>query len=377
MESVLLTTTYTGFNYGTSLQALAGKYIISKLGYSCNFVRPKSLVKGRDIRIGKLVQILGRAIWLGQIKELLPFIDSYKKKFVEGTESKFFEYNHLFLEPKELNWHEMKEAAKKTVACVAGSDQIWISVALYVDPIYYLRFAPSYKRIAFAPSFGRDFIAEYNKRKIAKWVNEIKYLSVRERSGVSLVKNLTGRTCVQLIDPTLGVSRDEWIDLLGIKEGKKDYILTYFLDAPSEYAKNQLTVLKENLKCEVVNVPYIFDDMSFCDRVTCAGPKEFLELILNARLVCTDSFHGSAFSINFQTPFFVFERMYGSATKQSARILSLLQKFHLESRYEDKISLSHWDKIEFESVDAILTHERLKIYEFLENSINDIKKHRH
>ena len=168
MESVLLTTTYTGFNYGTSLQALAGKYIISKLGYSCNFVRPKSLVKGRDIRIGKLVQILGRAIWLGQIKELLPFIDSYKKKIVEGTESKFFEYNHLFLEPKELNWHEMKEAAKKTVACVAGSDQIWISVALYVDPIYYLRFAPSYKRIAFAPSFGRDFIAEYNKRKIAK-----------------------------------------------------------------------------------------------------------------------------------------------------------------------------------------------------------------
>ena len=182
---------------------------------------------------------------------------------------------------------------------------------------------------------------------------------------------------MQLIDPTLGVSRDEWIDLLGIKEGKKDYILTYFLDAPSEYAKNQLTVLKENLKCEVVNVPYIFDDMSFCDRVTCAGPKEFLELILNAKLVCTDSFHGSAFSINFQTPFFVFERMYGSATKQSARILSLLQKFHLESRYEDKISLSHWDKIEFESVDAILTQERLKIYEFLENSINDIKKHRH
>lgn len=376
MESVLLTTTYTGFNYGTSLQALAGKYIISKLGYSCDFVRPKSLVKGRDIRVGKLVQILCRAIWLGQIKGLLPFIDSYKKNFVEGTESKFFEYNQLFLEPKELKWHEIKEAAKKAVACVAGSDQIWISVALYVDPIYYLRFAPSYKRIAFAPSFGRDFIAEYNKRKIGKWVSEIPYLSIRERSGVTLIKNLTGRSCIQLIDPTLGVSRDEWIDLLSLKEGKKDYILTYFLDAPSEYAKKKIAELKEALKCEVVNIPFVFEDMSFCDRVACAGPKEFLELILNAKLVCTDSFHGSAFSVNFRTPFFVFERMYGSASKQSARILSLLQKFHLESRYENEISLSHWDKIDFESADTVLTQERFKIFEFLKNSINDIKMHR-
>ena len=376
MESVLLTTTYTGFNYGTSLQALAGKYIISKLGYSCDFVRPKSLVKGRDIRVGKLVQILCRAIWLGQIKGLLPFIDSYKKNFVEGTESKFFEYNQLFLEPEELNWHEMKEAAKKAVACVAGSDQIWISVALYIDPIYYLRFAPSYKRIAFAPSFGRDFIAEYNKRKIGKWVSEIPYLSIRERSGVTLIKNLTGRSCIQLIDPTLGVSRDEWIDLLSLKEGKKDYILTYFLDAPSEYAKKKIAELKEALKCEVVNIPFVFEDMSFCDRVACAGPKEFLELILNAKLVCTDSFHGSAFSVNFRTPFFVFERMYGSASKQSARILSLLQKFHLESRYENEISLSHWDKIDFESADTVLTQERFKIFEFLKNSINDIKMHR-
>lgn len=377
MESVLLTTTYTGFNYGTSLQALAGKYIISKLGYSCDFVRPKSLVKGRDIRVGKLVQILCRAIWLGQIKGLLPFIDSYKKNFVEGTESKFFEYNQSYLEPKELKWHEIREEAKKAVACVAGSDQIWISVALYVDPIYYLRFAPSYKRIAFAPSFGRDFISEYNKSKIGKWISEIPYLSIRERSGVTLIKDLTGRSCIQLIDPTLGVSRDEWIDLLRLKEAKKDYILTYFLDAPSEHAKKKIAELKEALKCEVVNIPFVFEDMSFCDRVACAGPKEFLELILNAKLVCTDSFHGSAFSVNFHTPFFVFERMYGSASKQSARILSLLQKFHLESRYENEISLSNWDKIDFESADTVIAKERFKIFEFLKNSINDIKMHRH
>ena len=36
------------------------------------------------------------------------------------------------------------------------------------------------------------------------------------------------------------------------------------------------------------------------------GPKEFLSLIRGAALICTDSFHGTMFSINFQRNFFSF-----------------------------------------------------------------------
>ncbi len=368
-KRVILTTTYTGFNYGTSLQALAGKYIVSKLGYKCDFVRPKSLIKGRDIRFGKLLKILWRVICLRDVKKISPFISSYKKRLVEGTETKFFRFNDKYIQPQEFSWIGLKRIAKKSVACLAGSDQIWVSDALYVDPIYYLRFVPEKKRIAFAPSFGRDYIAEYNVKKISKWISEIPYLSVREDSGVKLIKELTGRDSVRLFDPTLGVSREEWMSLLNVTEKKENYILAYFLDKPSVFAVEKIKDLKLALGCKVVGIPYLFDNMGFCDEKVSAGPKEFVGLILNARLVCTDSFHGTAFSINFHTPFYTYERMYGTATKQSVRIISLLNQLELMSRYQQDNPVSYIDRIEFERVDGILAKERLKIYSYLKDSI--------
>lgn len=63
-NKVLLTTVFTGFNYGSSLQAFAGKTLLKSLGYDCELVAQKSLVKGRDIRLGKLLTILTRSLLL-------------------------------------------------------------------------------------------------------------------------------------------------------------------------------------------------------------------------------------------------------------------------------------------------------------------------
>lgn len=375
MDRIILTTTYTGFNYGTSLQVLAGKHIVSQLGYSCDFIRPKSIIKGRDIRLCKLLAILFRVISLRDYKKLLPFVSSYQKNFIEGTEQLYFKFNEDYIKPLELSKSKMKKLAKESVACLAGSDQIWISDALYVDPIYYLRFAPQYKRIAFAPSFGRDYVAEYNIKKISHWISEIPYLSVREDSGVQLIKQLTGRDAVHLLDPTLVVSRDEWKGILNVCEHKENYILTYFLDMPSDFAIDKIMQLKKYLGCKVINIPYQFEKMDFCDDMISAGPKEFIELVLNARFVCTDSFHGTAFALNFHTPFFTFERLYGNSSKQSVRILSLLKKFNLLTRYQCDCPIRVLDDINFDLVDNILLSEKQKTYNYLHNSIVNIKLH--
>ena len=63
-NKVLLTTVFSGYNYGSSLQALAGKTILKELGYDCQLVAMKSLVKGRDIRLKKLLTILVRSLML-------------------------------------------------------------------------------------------------------------------------------------------------------------------------------------------------------------------------------------------------------------------------------------------------------------------------
>ena len=373
-EKILLTTVFGAFNYGSSLQALAGKQIIEKAGYECELVKLKSLVKGRDVRIGKLITILFRSIFLKKNNALKTYNTSYNKTLIEGTERKFYDFTDTYLKPKEVTYGELKRMAEESVACFSGSDQIWNSSTLYVDPIYYLRFAPKYKRVALSPSFGRNFIADYNKEKMRKWISDYPYLSVREDSGVRLIKELTGRDATHLLDPTLIINSVEWKHILGIKDKPNDYILAYFLDEPSDYAKKCLNELKENLDTKILAIPYKFECMGYCDSIVAAGPKEFVELVANAKVVCTDSFHGTVFAMNMHTPFFTFEREYGSANKQSERVLSILRKVGMLDRYQPKNAVEELNNLDFEHSEEVLNAERKKAYDYVNNAINSIRK---
>lgn len=371
---VILTTVFSAFNYGSSLQALAGKRIIEKTGYECELVKLKSLIKGRDVRIGKLMTILFRSIFLNKNNSLKTYNNSYNKTLVEGTECKFFNFTDTYLKPQEVTYGELKRMAEESIACFSGSDQIWNSSTLYVDPLYYLRFAPQYKRVALSPSFGRDFIADYNKEKMRKWINDYHYLSVREDSGVKLIKELTGRDATHLLDPTLIINSEEWKSILCIEDKPNDYILAYFLDEPSDYAKKCLKKLKEKLDCKILAIPYKFEYMDYSDSIIAAGPKEFVELVANAKVVCTDSFHGTVFALNMHTPFFAFEREYGSANKQSERVLSILRKVDMLDRYQPKNVVEELNNLDFEHSEEILNVERKKAYDYVNNAINSIKK---
>lgn len=375
VSKAILTTVYSGFNYGSSLQALAGKKIIIQSGLECDLVKLKSWVKGRDIRLRKLITIFFRSLCLSKSSVLNTYQVSYNKSFVEGTKDLFFSFTKDYLCPKEITWSQLKKMGKQATACFSGSDQIWNSSTLYVDPLYYLRFVPAYKRIALAPSFGRDFIADYNKKKMAAWIGEYPFLSIREDSGITLIKELTGKNAEHLLDPTLIINASQWKVMLNIKDNEKEYVLAYFLDKPSVRAKDALKTLKNKLNCEVIAIPYQFDDMSYCDRVVAAGPKEFVELIVNAKFVCTDSFHGTAFSINMHTPFFVFEREYGSANKQSERILSILRKVNMLNRYQPISVIENMNVVDFEYAENILGLEREKAYRYINNAITEIRKH--
>lgn len=189
-----------------------------------------SLLKGRDVRLGKLITILYRSLLLKKNNALKTYGTSYNKAFIEGTEEKFYAFTKEYLNPINIIWGELKRMAKDALACFSGSDQIWNSSTLYVDPLYYLRFAPKHKRIALSPSFGRDFIADYNKDKMRDWISDYPYLSVREDSGVKLIKELTGREALHLLDPTLIINADEWRDILGTVVKCRKKFLTFLMN---------------------------------------------------------------------------------------------------------------------------------------------------
>ena len=170
MKKIGIATVFTGYNYGSSLQAYATKQLLKKIGYDGVVLgQYGSLVPGRDIRLNKIVTMAVRvAIHPSARKNIKVYRESPAAVPTDETKALFNDFTQKFIEPEMKRWNELERIAKKDeyLAFLCGSDQIWNGDALYVDPFYYLQFAPFQKRIAFAPSFGRERVAEYNRRSI-------------------------------------------------------------------------------------------------------------------------------------------------------------------------------------------------------------------
>jgi hypothetical protein len=382
MEKISITTVFKGFNYGSSLQAYASKKYLSSLGYEAEIIGYRDgVIKGRDIRFKKLFIMLLRTFWRPRLfkKTFSTYKNSLQKEISEGAKKAFLEFADRRLQVKKYTWSGLKMYARNdnVLACVCGSDQIWNATNIYIDPIFYLKFAPKKKRIAYAPSFGKSEIPKYNKGIIRKYVSGFDYLSVREEQGANIIKDLTGIDAPVLIDPTLLLDKTDWLntvdDLKVCERGK--YILLYFLDKPSSAAIWYIKRLIEVYNCSAIAIPYQhseFVEFECCSSVS-AGPLEFIHLVSNASFVCSDSFHGTAFAINLNIPFLTFKRNYGMAKDQSSRIISLLEKLELIKRFICETELSEEINLEyqmsFENSNRLLACERQKAKEFLLNSL--------
>lgn len=355
-------TLYRGYNYGTSLQAYALREFIKSLGYDAEIIwTDENTSAGRDIRIGKIFRMAARSLVHPQLLKITlaaykkainrPMADSIKKLFLNFADTE--------LCVRGLSKNELQEYAlsEETVACVCGSDQIWSAVSANVDSMYYLQFSPEKKRIAYAPSFGSDTVPSYNRNIIARYLKSIPSISVREIQGCEIVKEMTGSTVPVLIDPTLLLDWDDWI-----KEKNRKYIIAYFLDPPSEFAIKSLKEIVQRTKMPLISFPYTYDAYSGISQVEhiSVGPKEFVDLIGNADCVLTDSFHGVTFSINMETPFWVFERSDKTAARQSSRITSLLKLFGFSNQYITRENSAAYEVpvLDFEHTKNVIENQR-------------------
>ena len=208
---------------------------------------------------------------------------------------------------------------------VAGSDQVWNPSYNYGSSLYFLTFAEKNKRIAYAPSFGVSKIPEEVIENYRTWLNGIDKLSVREDDGARIIKEITGRDVPVVVDPTLLLTKEKWMAISreAVSKPKGKYLLTYFLgNVPERYRKVIRSIAKSN-NLEIVSLGDIKDKNAYR-----TGPSEFIDYINSASILCTDSFHGCAFSILMETPFIVFNRI--SSQSMFSRIDTLLNKFGLD-----------------------------------------------
>ncbi len=375
MHKIGIMTWYHYRNYGTALQATALYKVISDLGYNPSLIKYMPVGNVLEKMTVKKFFIKGYNWFLSHVFCPMYYHNDVKEKlFTTYLNERITE-----TEPVISN-DDFSKLNKKFDAFVCGSDQIW-SPLNYNDK-YYLSFVSDpNKKVAYAPSMGVSEIADPKvKRRITSLLKDFKHLSVREKQGAAIIKELTGRDAKIVLDPTLLLTAEEWdafADISSTQKLKRPYIFCYYLGKPSKYKKTVKAAAKK-WNMPVYEIPTVRDRGGYAKFPFEVGPSEFVSLIKNASFVFTDSFHGMVFSIIYKIPFAVFERFEKNDPRnQNSRIYSIIELLGLQNRMVNVVERERiYNMSEMDYTDPYLSLAKLKeqSLEYLKNSLLDAVK---
>lgn len=312
-------TFHNGSNYGAALQAFALQQVYKKDGNECYIINYKNrfIMQGLDtVRWGLSLH----NVYYSLI-DILNYRDNRKKI---ANFYAFFE-KYYCLTPL-LDRDELKNEQLNFDMFVSGSDQIWNPLLSgTVDDIYFGKICNITDKISYASSFGSYKFdnAEWNK-KIENLLKDYRQISVRENAN--LIKKELGLTVQEVCDPTLLLSKDEWKSALNIKESNEKYILVYAL-CDFKHVMEIACKIAEQKNLKIKFIGKLLKKYKYTYYCTDIGPKEFVELFYNATFVVTNSFHGTAFSVNFKKQFY--SVIHPSSPE---RANSFLKRINLQSR---------------------------------------------
>ncbi|WP_304153462.1 polysaccharide pyruvyl transferase family protein [Megamonas hypermegale] len=259
---------------------------------------------------------------------------------------------------------------------IVGSDQVW-NPNLWGfsnnDKDFFLNFADKNKRIAYAASFGIEKIPEEKVNLFKDGLKSMKAISVREKEGMKIVKNLINRDVSIVVDPTMLLGKKDWHDI-GEKPGwynGEKYILTYFLGKANKY-ENLNSIISSLSREKGWKVYNLLDKNSFNTYVSTV--EEFIYLIEHAELICADSFHATVCSILMERPFLVVNCNNNEKNNMSSRLFTLLSLFGFEDRFltvenDKNLSIDDIFEINYSKVNNILNRERKKAISYIETSL--------
>lgn len=331
-RKVALMTWYMYQNYGSALQASALYQVVSDLGFDPAFIQYAPKGSLRETAETKL------------LKRLVNKIDSFKNRPYESCErSKLYEeylIQKVSCTDQCVSYPELYALNKQYDAFICGSDQIWSPICY--DSKYFLDFVENPdKMIAYAPSLGSTEIRHpIIRERTAALISRFTHLSVREQQGADLIKKLTDQDAKVVLDPTLLMNSSAWDARIQEDQVPKlqdeEYIICYFLGDADKYM-DYVRMLSQKMAVPYYVIPVTAKQKKSRESVPFeVGPCEFVSLVRNAKYVVTDSFHGLAFSVNYNVPFSVFKRFEDNDPKnQNSRILNLLHMLGLEDRLVD------------------------------------------
>lgn len=304
---VALMTIFQVPNYGSVLQTFATQALLSKLGYDCtiiNYRYPNEWHYNNGF--------IKSPFWRNLIKKIANLTGIYRQ--VLENKLGVFRRTRLNLSKSYHNLDSLRQADwEKYSAIISGSDQLWNPIYLKGDSAFMLSFTDTVPKISIASSFAVKDIPPHLIEKYRRYLSRFSAISVREQNGADIItKTLSLQTAPKVIlDPTLLLSREEWINALNIsqKPPKDRYILMYILSYAFNPYPDAIEIakrLKDRYNCTRIitfsnsNSPEV-TELGAESQYGCSI-EEFLYYIRHAEVVLTSSFHGTAYAANFGRP---------------------------------------------------------------------------
>ena len=251
---------------------------------------------------------------------------------------------------------------------IYGSDQIWNAFLTggKIDGHYWGQYSPL-KSISYAASMGEYRPSPEEIVQIQSFLNSFSSLSVREQEIQELLQPLTSNKIELVCDPVFLLSRDQWEKLTPQQRNTKEpYVLCYNLFQSLE-CKRQAEIVSKQLGIQLLEiVGAITSDSNKSDIIRSIGPLAFVEYIKDASFVVTSSFHGTAFSLIFQRPFYVL-----GLKQRAGRVQSLLKIANLESRLLSCVTTEIVPKIDYTTAEKTLQTYIADSKTYIDNSLKD------
>lgn len=368
------------YNYGTMLQGFATQLLFNKF--------PNTVSEIIDYRFGTKTSPHKMDILRIRMKRILVYFKEFKRVYLTGKYAKLksqrnilfdeFAAKNLSLSSKKYMYeHEITSDAPQYDIYVTGSDQTF-SPKIGFSPVLFLNFAfRGSIKAAYAPSFGVSSLTEEESNYIGEQLQKYNFLSCRESYGSNIIEKITGRKVTTVLDPTLMIQSEEWIRYAVKPNIDGKYILCYFL-GDRDYYRDYVAQLSKQTRLPVYYIPVNWKDFNKSNNLLWeVGPSEFLGLIANAEYVCTDSFHGTIFSVNFHKEVRVFMKHAGNVSGgDNSRLFDILKRLGIEKQLITEYSKGTIIKdscIDYENVDKLLNVERVKSFKYVESIVNSVK----
>ena len=191
------------------------------------------------------------------------------------------------------------------------------------------------------------------------------------------MESLSSRKAEVVADPTMLLTREQWLEFASRSEKQvpsEPYIFCYFLGT-REDIRQEAKKLAEKTGLKIVIMRHMDEYVPADETLGDYAPYDvnacdFVNLLRGAAYVCTDSFHGTVFSILMHRRFITFYRTKPTAGNSThSRIDSLLNTFGLSSRiYRNDIN-PVLAEIDYDKVDQKLAEYREKSLAFFRDAL--------